>query len=656
MRHPGRAISRTVAAVIVVIIVIIGIAGVYATLSHPATTSSTISTSTVPPSTSISSLVSTSSASSATSSSSSTASSGTLTIDDSAFPGEGGNVLNTITGHTVPDWGESAVYQTLVVLNVTAEQKFGQQQYLPDLAVNWTVSPNQTVYTFNLRQGVKFSNGDPFNSYAAWAEFYFWYYISANASNFWLGLPIFNTTAINYGQATFSLINRSGLASPSHQLLSIMSNQSWPAYVTSPSTIVFKLNSPFPFFLSTLLNTVGWMWDPSYFAQHEGISTPGAVEAVSSFFNTNSVPGTGPYVETSIQTNAYIIFHKNPTYWGSNLTSAQIAANPVLDPGHYSTILVQYKPDDVARYTDVTSGAVQMAAVLTSNLDLVLNNPTYKIATENYSATANFLVFNTQIFPTNITLVRQAIVHAINYSAIIQEAVDGYGQQFVGPETPNYGKYYDPGNLPPYSFNLTLASNDLAKAGYKNGTGLPPLQFDIDQFGVAWQEPAAEIIQADLAQIGINVQITILTDANFYSFYNSYSAEAASPTGEGPLRFDDPFGYAPDYVAPTDYWVGFVTNSSYYGNDAIYNNPIVDQAVNALVTSTNTTYVLQQLAIAQQQIYNDAPYAWLFVAQLPLVDGSYAYNKNVIGGFYMDFALGGITDVPLLNTIYPASG
>jgi len=579
-----------------------------------------------------------------------------LTIDDGSFPGEGGNVLNTITGHTTPDWAESAVYQTLVVLNVTAEQKFGQQQYLPDLALNWTVSPDQKTYTFNLRPGVTFSDGNKFNAYDVWTEFYFWYFISGNASNFWLGLNVFNVTGVHFGQSTFSLINQSGLATPSQQLMSLMSNSSWPAYVTSPETIVFRMDTPFPFFLATLLNTLGWMWDPYYFVQHEGSTNAGAVEAVSSYWNTNSVPGTGPYMITNVQVNAFITFEKNSNYWGSNLSSAEITANPVLDPGHYNTIIAQYKPDDVSRYTDLISGGAQIAAVLSSNLQLVLGNSNYKIVVENFSANANFLVFNTQIYPTNITLVRQAIVHAINYSDVIQRAVLGYGKEFVGPETPNYGPYYDPGNLTPYQYNLTLASNDLASAGFKNGTGLPALELDIDQFGVPWQEPAAEIIQSNLAQIGINVKITILSDSQFYSFYNSYKAEASSPSSEGPIRFDDPFGYSPDYVGPTDYWVGFVTNSSYYGNDAIYNNPVVDNAISRLVSSSNTSLVLQQLTVAQRQVYNDAPYAWLFAGELPLVDGSYAYNKNVIGSFYMDFALGGITDIPLLNTITPVSG
>ena len=564
--------------------------------------------------------------------------------------------MNTITGHTTPDWAESAVYQTLVVLNVTAEQKFGQTQYLPDLAQNWTVSPDGQTYTFNLRPGVTYSDGNAFNAYAVWAEFYFWYFISANGSTFWLGLNIFNVTGVNFGQATLNLINQSGLATPSQQLQSMMSNTSWPVYVTGPETVVFHMDTPFTFFLSTLLNTVGWMWDPYYFTQHEGTTNAGGVQAVSSYFNTNSVPGTGPYKITNVQVNAFITFERNPTYWGSNLTSSEISANPVLNPGHYDTIIVQYKPDDVSRYTDLTSGGAQIAAVLSSNLQLVLNNPSYKIVVSNYSANANFLVFNTKTYPTNITGVRQAIVHAINYSAVIQQAVLGYGKEFVGPETPNYGPYYDPGNLTPYQYNLTLASNDLAAAGFKNGTGLPALEFDIDQFGVPWQQPAAEIIQSDLAQIGVNVKITILSDSQFYSFYNSYTAEAASPTGEAAMRFDDPFGYSPDYVAPTDYWVGFVTNSSYYGNDAIYNNPVVDSAVGTLVSSSNMTLVLQQLAIAQIQVYDDAPYAWLFAGKLPLVDGSYAYNKNVIGSFYMDFALEGITDIPLVNTVIPVSG
>lgn len=54
----------------------------------------------------------------------------------------------------------SAVYDGLVAIN-------GQGQPQPDLAKSWTVSPDGLTYTFHLRSGVKFSDGEPFDAQAA---------------------------------------------------------------------------------------------------------------------------------------------------------------------------------------------------------------------------------------------------------------------------------------------------------------------------------------------------------------------------------------------------------------------------------------------------------------------------------------------------------
>ena len=100
--------------------------------------------------------------------------------------------------------------------------------------------------------------------------------------------------------------------------------------------------------------------------QHGGT---GPVGQNNPYFNTNSMLGTGPYMETQVQPTAFAIFEKNPNYWGKNLTAAQIANNPILDPGHYNKILINYKPDDTTRYVDLTTGASQISAVFVSNFN-----------------------------------------------------------------------------------------------------------------------------------------------------------------------------------------------------------------------------------------------------------------------------------------------
>ncbi len=77
----------------------------------------------------------------------------------------------------------------------------------------------------------------------------------------------------------------------------------------------------------------------------------------------------------------------------------------------------------------------------------------------------------------------------------------------MGPETINYGAYYYPGNFPPYQYNVSLAEQDLAQAGFANGTGLPTLNLWDDQSVASFMLPGAEVIQADLAAIGIQTSI-----------------------------------------------------------------------------------------------------------------------------------------------------
>ena len=146
---------------------------------------------------------------------------GTLVIDDGSFPGEGLNILYALQYMPYPDWMEVTQYQTLINMNATAEFQEGKIQYLPDLATKWTVSPDGTTYTFTLRDGVKFSNGNPFNSYVVWFEMYSWYFLAGNSTGFLSGLNLFDGSAINFGPATYNLINQSGLANPSSQVLEI---------------------------------------------------------------------------------------------------------------------------------------------------------------------------------------------------------------------------------------------------------------------------------------------------------------------------------------------------------------------------------------------------------------------------------------------------
>jgi peptide/nickel transport system substrate-binding protein len=546
------------------------------------------------------------------------------------------------------------VYQSLVTVNETAQFSTGNIQYLPGLATGWNVSSDGTTYTFNLRQNVNFSDGNPFNAYQAWMEYYGLYYLTANSSTWMESYPLFNMNTSNFGPATIQLINQSNLINPSQQVLNIMENSSWPIYVTGPYTLVFHLANPFIFFPGVLVVYDGLMFDTQWLLDHGGFGTP---TTYNSYFNDNPIPGTGPYVVTEVSENNYVSFTQNPTYWGDTLTPAQLALQPLWDPGHAKNVIVYDKTDDIARYTDLSTGAAQIATIETQDFNLITSNSQYSyFVNPPWNGEVALMGLNVNDYPTNITDVRQAIVHAINYTQLYTQGYDQNMTPYVGPEYPSWSQYYDLGSFKPYQYNLTLAQQYLNESGVNVAT-LPALTFrTVSDCSVC--SSAAQIIQANLAQIGLTVNIIVLSSGQYYSgTYGTYQQNVQNAQAIGQISFvNGGFGWGPATLTPADYWVTFVSGTSVWGNWAGYSNPIVQKCVNAFTSTTNVTLIQSLCAAAQKQIYQDAPYAWIGTFGLwGVAGGSIAWKTSVIKSFYVDPVWTGQTTDPFFNTVIFAS-
>ncbi len=197
---------------------------------------------------------------------------------------------------------------------------------------------------------------------------------------------------------------------------------------------------------------------------------------------------------------------------------------------------IWYKSDDLARYTDLSTGAAQLVAIQSQDWNLVLANPSKYSYITNPPYTAQIIAVPLQVneYPTNITLVRQAIVHAINYSNIDQSVFFNQMTPAVGPEYPAWSQFYDLGNYTPYQFNLTLAENDLAQAGFANGTGLPTITFTAIS-SCTYCGEIGQIVQADLSQIGITVNLEELESSAYYAPYGTYSTNFHNANQMGQL-------------------------------------------------------------------------------------------------------------------------
>ncbi|HXY82349.1 MAG TPA: ABC transporter substrate-binding protein [Candidatus Saccharimonadales bacterium] len=622
-----KAISASKAAVLIVVIVaVIGAAVYFATSSTTPVT---------------------------TTSSSASAVRDTLAIDDWTWPI---NDLNALWNYAEVPWPNPmayATYQPLVQTNLTAEYQQGVLQFLPGLATSWTASPDATTYTFTLRQNVKFSNGDPFNAYQVWGEMYGYYYISANSTAWLESYPVFDMSTANFGPATIALMTKSGLINPTQDLLNVMMDKSWPIYVTDPNTIVFHLSAPFLWFPETLVAYAGMVLDTQYVLDNGGFGTPGSP---NSAFNQQPIPGTGPYMFSAISENAYMKFTQNPNYWGANMTADEIRANPMLDPGHVKNVIVYIKTDDLARYTDLSTGAVQLAAIQTPDWNLITSQPqTYSyMKLPPWNGEVSLMGLNTHLWPTDVREVRQAIVHAINYTDLYQKAYLGEMTPYVGPEYPAWKDYYNLGNSQPYQYDLTLAKQYMAQAEakYPNLTTSMPTFLLRSQSGCAVCTSAAQVVQGDLSDIGITVNIEVQQPSLFFSQLGTYQFQTTHPD-IGQLAFINAgFGWGPATLTPADYWVTFVSNQSVWGNYAIYYDPIVQKAVNAFTSSSDTSYIQSLVKAAQAKINDDAPYAWIGTFGLwEPAGGSIVWKNGVITGFYTDPIWTGQATAPLMNTV-----
>ncbi len=573
----------------------------------------------------------------------------TLAIDDWLWPPVDLNQLYAVFEAPWPNWLAYTVYQPLVSVNSTAEMKVGKIQFLPGLASSWDVSSDGTTYTFHLRRNVHFSNGDQFNAYQVWMEEYGFYYLSGNTTAWLESYSLFDMTNVNFGPATVAMINQTGVINPGSEALGLMMNNRWPIYVTGPYDIVFRLQSPFSYFPGTLIAFVGLMFDVQWLLHNGGFGTP---TALNPYFNQHPIPGSGPYVVTEVMENSYVKFAQDPNYWGLSLSPNQIASQPYFDPGHAKNVIVYARTDDTARYIDLRTDVVQIAVIQPSNWNLVTSNPQYAyLKLSPWNGEVALMGLNVNMYPTNITDFRQAIVHSINYTDLYQKAYLGQMSPYVGPEYPAWKDFYDLGNYPAYQFNLTLAQQYLAKSGV-NVQSLQPLVFRTVS-GCEACINAAQVVEADLSAIGISVNVEVLLSSTYYAPYGTYQTNVNNAQRLGQLAFvNGGFGWGPATLTPADYWVTFVSCTSVWGNWAGYCNPTVQKAVDAFTSSTDVSYIQSLVEKAQNQINEDAPYAWIGTFGLwEPPGGSLVWKSSVVSDFLVDPLWTGQTTAPIFNTV-----
>jgi len=607
-----RAIARNVTVIAIMIILVVAAVAAFVVTSGSkqstsSPTSSSGSTTTGPTSTTSSPTTSTGKTS--------------LVLEEQDQP----DTLDPAVTYVTPGWEVlDQVYQGLVTYKGSSIT-----EYVGVLARNWTVTSDGMNYTFYLRNGVTFSNGDPFNAYVMWYSVY--RTIVMAQSPYWiLNQNLAAGNGMNFN-VTDTMLNSMNYASPSAANLSVMMNPHQSVQVVNATEIRFNLGygtngmAPFADFLATLETPMAMAVDPAFVASHGGV-----VAGNKNEFMTTNAMGTGFYELQSWVFGQSVSLVKNPTYWADTLPASEL--NNAISPAVLNNVVIYYKPA-AASIADLRSGAAQMIFVPVTYYNVtkgISGTTTNALSAAWGSAEAVSYVYMDPLAfePFNNTLVREAISYGINYKVIIKNVFAGHAIQWVGPVPPGF-QYYNESTagLSPYQFNATKAAEILAQAGYASklpdgsalnpgGQAFPTVNFLYDSDSPT-DTQAAQIIAFNLDAIGIPVTLSALPYQAYTGvIYSSSSNSTQYPMGIG--------YYSEDYTASSDY-VYYFTSDNYIGTSNYADPNAIAWMLNAS-TATNNSTVVSSFKSITRAMYSNYTDIWLYVALMMTV------NQNGITG------------------------
>jgi peptide/nickel transport system substrate-binding protein len=349
------------------------------------------------------------------------------------------------------------VYDPLVY-----EDESGQIQ--PGLAESWEVSADGKSYTFHLREGVTFHDGNPFDA-----------------------------EAVKY---SFDRIVNPDTKS---QFARTMLGPYESSEVIDEHTIQVNFSEPFAFFLARL--------GLPYLA----IVSPEAVEEWGEDYQFHQV-GTGPFVFKEYIPQDHLTLVRNPDYnWPP-------AYGLHTGPAYLEEVVFEFLPDSATRGPALEAGDVDVAReMLPEQASRLGQHPDFSLlATAMTGQTMEFFM-NTEREPTNDLKVRQALLYATDPTVSANTIFRGYFPPAYGPLS-SITFDYNPAVEDLYPYDPTKAAALLDEAGWvdSDGDGIrdkdgQPLVLEMIVQGWGHLEQLGQIVQGQLRQVGIDVQMEMMS-------------------------------------------------------------------------------------------------------------------------------------------------
>ncbi len=417
-----------------------------------------------------------------------------------------------------------------------------------DLAESWDISENGLMITFHLRKGVKWHDGHPFTA----QDVLYTYQVTIDPK-----------TPTAYS-GDFLKVKK--------------------AEVLDDYTFRVSYDKPFaPALIS---------WGAAILPKHLL-----AGKDITRSPLTRHPIGTGPYKFKEWVAGQKIVLTSNHDYY---------EGRPYID-GHITRII----PDMATLFLELRSRGIDISGLSPLQFTRQTENNLFKNNFNKYKYMAfayTYLGYNLKNPLFADKRVRQAISYAINKEEIINGVLLGLGKPATGPFKP--GTWVYNGNVKIYKFNPQKAKELLQEAGWKDRNGDGVLEKDGKPFvfelvlsqGNETRQKCAEIIQRQLAEVGISVKIRILEWAAFINdFINKRRFDTVILGWTIP---PDPDAY--------DVWHSSKTAPEEL-NFISYKNTEVDELLEKGRSTFNQNERKKYYDRFQEILAEDQPYTFLFV-------------------------------------------
>lgn len=327
--------------------------------------------------------------------------------------------------------------------------------YHPAVAESWTISPDGRTYTFKIRQGMTFSDGEKLDAYAVQKNFDA--LIDNKKRHTWLEMMRLLVSAKALDENTFEIKMRE------------------PYY---PMLTELAVTRPFAFVSPKVMK--------------DGTTKDGVTAFV----------GSGPWILKEHVVDQYSVFERNESYWGKKPA--------------YKRVVVKVIPDNQTRILALEKGEADLIwgknMVDADALNKYRNSDKFGIAVSSPTSTRQIVLNTGNEFLKDANL-RRALQHATHKAAISQ----GVFHNLEPVADTLYSKTipYCNVDLKAYEFDMKKAAQILKDAGYTRDGRRAPLMKDgkVVSLNLLYnsnsvpEKTIAEFLQSEFGKLGVQLSI-----------------------------------------------------------------------------------------------------------------------------------------------------